>query len=243
MTGIEVNTVSNVNTPALPVSSNAPAQESIRRTSEVKAENAVKEQPKVQPGEELDHVVARSKDGDTVQVSDDGATELEESLEGAVIAESTVELPESRVEFDFEIEAPEIELPELEKPEVVVYDDTADVNAEPPFGKYTTQQLEMMYQQGAISAYNYNAELERRESIREAAMGENEAFTEEMAALSETASRIEQVNFAIEIAVQSDSKIDLNDRLKVVDAAAEKTKDLARMSEEEGRLWDYQLRA
>ena len=74
-------------------------------------------------------------------------------------------------------------------------------------------------------------------------MSENEAFSEEMGALNETAYRIELANFAIDTAAQSDSKIDLNDRLKAVDTAAEKTKDQARVTEEEGRLWDYQLRA
>lgn len=247
MAGIELNTVSAVNTTAQQVSSDAPVRESIRRT-EIKPEEATKVQSEDSSGvsteEELDNVVARSKDGDTVQVSDDGATELEESLEGAVIAETDAQASESRREYDFEIEAPEVEVVEVETPQTVLpKEDTSDANAEPPFGKYTSQQLEMMYQQGAISPYNYNAELERRENILKAAMGEAEEFSRDMGVLNETSRRVEQVDFAVKSAINSESKIDLSDRLKAVDTATEKTKTQARVTEEEGRLWDYQLRA
>lgn len=224
MAGIELNTVATANAQIQQVSSNAPAQENIRRTSEVKADDTVK----VKEKEELENVVARSEDGDTVQVSEDGATELEESLEGTVIAETTETdraSAEDRKEFDFEIERP-----------VVSMDD-------PPYGEYTTSELETMYQQGEISEYSYNSEMERRESIREAAMGENEEFSKEMGALNSEAQRAEEMNFAIDTAINSESKIDLNDRLAAVDRSVEKEKNQARITEEEGRLWDYQLRA
>ena len=175
--------------------------------------------------------MARSEDGDTVQVSEDGATELEESLEGTVIAETTEPAEttrasvENREDLDFEIERPEIS------------------TDDPPYGEYTTSELETMYQQGEISAYSYNSELERRESIREAAMGENEEFSKEMSALNSEAQRTKEANFALDTAINSESKIDLNDRLAAVDRSVEKEKDQARITEEEGRLWDYQLRA
>ncbi len=243
MAGIELNTIATANAQTQQVSSNAPAQENIRRTSEVKAEDTAKvkaedaakvkaeDTARAKEKEELENVVARSEDGDTVQVSEDGATELEESLEGTVIAETTEPAEttrtsvENREEPDFEVERP-----------VISTDD-------PPYGEYTTSELETMYQQGEISAYSYNSELERRESIREAAMGENKEFSKEMSALNSEAQRTKEANFAIDTAINSESKIDLNDRLAAVDRSVEKEKNQARITEEEGRLWDYQLRA
>ncbi|MCR4674630.1 MAG: hypothetical protein K5675_06445 [Lachnospiraceae bacterium] len=250
MAGIELNNaVSTIATPTQQVSSNAPAQESIRRTSEVnadtakvKADDAAKARAedaaktKERHEKELENVVARSKDGDTVQVSDDGATELSESKDGIVVAES-VELVDNRTEPDYEIELPEA--PEIVVPETT---DSFEIDG-PPYGGYTAQQLETSYQQGEISAYAYNSELERRAAIREAAMGEVEETSEELGGLDAESERVEQADFAIETAVESDSKIDIEDRMEAINQTVENERTQARLTEEEGRLWDYQLRA
>ena len=231
------------------VSSNAPAQEAIRRTSEVKVENTTKtiEPEQVQKvkepdhHEELENVVARSEDGDTVQVSDDGAEELVESREGAVVAETEEPVAVTRPETDFEIEAPEIV--EIETPEIEIPEETTEEVDGPPFSGYTSQELQALYQQGMISAYTYNNEVERREAILEAAMGENEEINEEISGISAASNRLAQADFAIETAVNSESKISLDDRLDAVNSTIENEKTQARITEEAGKLWDYQLRA
>lgn len=242
MTGIELNkAVSTVTTPTQQVSSNAPAQESIRRTSEVKTDDTAKAKERHEA--ELENVVARSKDGDTVQVSDDGATELTESKDGIVVSEKENLAKDERVEYDFEIEKPEI--PETEAPKPEVKTEITDTGAmeEESYARYTEEELEVSYQQGEISAYAFNIEMERREALREAAMGESEELNETMGTLEEEENRTQQTDFAIDTALESESTIDIDDRLEIINRNAEAQRTQARITEEEGRLWDYQLRA
>ncbi len=262
MAGVELNIVSTAKI-AEPVSSNAPAQEAIRRTPEVKTADAARvkqqveaEKPKkkTEPKRQeaaLENVVARSKDGDTVQVSEDGATELEESREGIVVAESAEASYEPEKEENFSIERPEIqeterpeiELPEVETPEITLLGSGEDEVDGPPFNEYSTGQMEAFYQDGDISAYTYNTEISRREALHEQIMEENREFGDKMSEVTQTASRVEQSDFAVETAVNSESKIDVKDRLDAVNSTDDAQKAATRASEEEGRLWDYQLRA
>jgi len=253
MAGVELNTVSTANT-TVQVSSNAPVRETIRRTSDVNTAEIAKEKTQKEAADTrqreedlLENVVARSEHGDTVQVSDDGATELEESREGTVIAEDTsaenTKATANESEENFIIEQPKIELPEIEKPKIQLPDEQEHEVDGPPFSGYSSSQLEAFYQQGEISAYAYDAEMSRREELREELLDENRSFGDRMAEISGVAERTIQANFAVESAINSESKIDLKDRLDAVNSIDESRKAAARISEEEGRLWDYQLRA
>lgn len=255
MAGVELNIVSTAKM-AEPVSSNAPMRETIRRNSDVKTADAatIKQQveaektketkePKRQEADTLENVVARSEDGDTVQVSKDGAEELKESREGAVVYEAEEASYEPEKEEDFSIERPEIEPPVVETPEVVLLGSDEDEVDGPPFNEYSTGQMEALYQDGDISAYTYNTEISRREALHEQIMEENREFDEDMSELTKNASRVEQTDFTVEAAIKSESKFDVKDRLDAVNSTDEARKAAARASEEEGRLWDYQLRA
>jgi hypothetical protein len=255
MAGVELNIVSTAKM-AEPVSSNAPMRETIRRNSDVKTADAatIKQQveaektketkePKRQEADTLENVVARSEDGDTVQVSKDGAEELKESREGAVVYEAEEASYEPEKEEDFSIERPEIEPPVVETPEVVLLGSDEDEVDGPPFNEYSTGQMEALYQDGDISAYTYNTEISRREALHEQIMEENREFDEDMSELTKNASRVEQTDFTVEAAINSESKFDVKDRLDAVNSTDEARKAAARASEEEGRLWDYQLRA
>jgi len=255
MAGVELNIVSTAKM-AEPVSSNAPMRETIRRNSDVKTADAatIKKQveaektketkePKRQEADTLENVVARSEDGDTVQVSKDGAEELKESREGAVVYEAEEASYEPEKEEDFSIERPEIEPPVVETPEVVLLGSDEDEVDGPPFNEYSTGQMEALYQDGDISAYTYNTEISRREALHEQIMEENREFDEDMSELTKNASRVEQTDFTVEAAIKSESKFDVKDRLDAVNSTDEARKAAARASEEEGRLWDYQLRA
>ena len=255
MAGGELNIVSTAKM-AEPVSSNAPRRETIRRNSDVKTADAatIKQQveaektketkePKRQEADTLENVVARSEDGDTVQVSEDGAAELKESREGAVVYEAEEASYEPEKEEDFSIERPEIEPPVVETPEVVLLGSDEDEVDGPPFNEYSTGQMEALYQDGDISAYTYNTEISRREALHEQIMEENREFDEDMSELTKNASRVEQTDFTVEAAIKSESKFDVKDRLDAVNSTDEARKAAARASEEEGRLWDYQLRA
>lgn len=255
MAGVELNIVSTAKM-AEPVSSNAPMRETIRRNSDVKTADAatIKQQveaektketkePKRQEADTLENVVARSEDGDTVQVSKDGAEELKESREGAVVYDAEEASYEPEKEEDFSIERPEIEPPVVETPEVVLLGSDEDEVDGPPFNEYSTGQMEALYQDGDISAYTYNTEISRREALHEQIMEENREFDEDMSELTKNASRVEQTDFTVEAAIKSESKFDVKDRLDAVNSTDEARKAAARASEEEGRLWDYQLRA
>ncbi len=271
MAGVELNVVSTANM-AKPVSSNAPTRETIRRTPEIKTADTVKvqkqdeaEKPKLNKKEEsLENVVARSEYGDTVQVSEDGANELEESRQGAVVAEEgeasylanekdneenfSIERPEIA-----EIEKPEIVLPEVKTPEVELLG-SQEVEVEgPPFNEYSSGQMEAFYQDGDISEYTYDTEISRRKALHDEIMEENSAFTNKMSEVTASAARAEQADFAIDAALDSESKFDIKDRMTAVNgkdgsskasvAIDEDRKIAARVTEEEGKLWDYQLRA
>ena len=197
----------------------------------------------------LENVVSVSEDGDTVQVSDDGATELSESTEGAVVSTAAAEADATRgVEEDIEIEpieAPEIE--PIEAPEITpitATTDTADSQAAniTSFVGYTDQQVEQMYLEGEISQNDYNNEIARREEIEQGRRDEAERFGETMGRLEEADSRVERADFAIESAIKSgNEKIGLNERLSAVDSVFEERESAVRRQQEAGRLWDYQL--
>lgn len=271
MAGVELNVVSTANM-AKPVSSNAPTRETIRRTPEIKTAESVEvkstqqdEAKKINTSnqEPLENVVARSEYGDTVQVSDDGALELEESRQGIVTAEENApeKASENEKEENFsierpeivEIERPEIVLPEVEAPEVELLG-SQEVEVEgPPFNEYSSGQMEAFYQDGDISEYTYETEISRRQALHEEIMEENTAFNNQMTEVTASAARTAQADFAIDAALDSESKFDLKDRMTAVNGPTENTKAAvdtndnqkiaARATEEEGRLWDYQLRA
>ena len=260
MAGMNLNIVSTANM-TKPVSSDAPARETIRRTPEIKTADTVEAKTKQQDETEksknvnqetLENVVARSEYGDTVQVSDDGANELEESRQGIVTAEGR-ELVYAGDEEDFSIERPEVV--EIERPEIVlpetkekVPEDTHLESDEmtvegPPFNGYSSEQLEAFYQAGKISEYTYESEMDRRKVLHDEIIEETKAFTNEMTEVTADASRVQRTDFAIETAINSESKFDIKDRMDAINSADESRKAQARITEEEGRLWDYQLRA
>ena len=261
MAGMNLNIVSTANM-AKPVSSNAPTRETIRRTPEIKTSDTVEvktkqpeevEKPKTAEHETLENVVARSEYGDTVQVSDDGASELEESRQGIVTAEDRESAYADEKEENFSIERPE--LVEIERPEIVLPETkekapevellgSGEVVVEgPPFNEYSSGQLEAFYQDGEISEYTYESEINRRKTLHDEILEETKAFTNEMTEVTADASRTQQADFAIEAAIGSESKYDLKDRMDAINSTDESRKAQARVSEEEGRLWDYQLRA
>ncbi|MCR4798480.1 MAG: hypothetical protein K5853_08550 [Lachnospiraceae bacterium] len=288
MAGIELNNMLNTPTNRMAeVSSNAPAQESIRRTSEITSGEKATETEKQPDTKEamkkaaeareaaLENVVARSEDGDTVQVSEDGETELSESTEGNVRAESSDDAAKPTLREDnFEVKAEEdqeraAEIAERAAENAKKAQEAAEKAAEiaretieatqekaaqeeaeaaedkvvvngPPFPGYTEQQLETMYLQGDISRADFTTEESRREEIKESVAEENSSVNEDMAQVTAAGRRAQQVDFAIETALESESEIDIETRLAAV---SENEKNQSRMAEEAGKLWDYQLRA
>ena len=195
----------------------------------------------------LENVVSVSDDGDTVQVSDEGALELSESETGAVISQGGNETGTVRDEEDIEvepIEAPEIEPIEAPELEPITNDTDTEKREITSFVGYTDQQVEQMYLEGEISQNDYNNEIARREEMEASDREDREQFNYEMGRLEEADTRTEMADFAIESAVESgNEKIGLNERMKAVDALFEGRQDAARRQEEAGRLWDYQLQA
>ena len=194
----------------------------------------------------LSNVVSRSEDGDTVQVSDDGATELEESVSGAVVSMTAGETEAARAAEDIEIEpieAPEIE--PIEAPEitpVTTGDDSAAERDITSFVGYTDQQVEQMYLEGEISQNDYNNEIARREEIEESGRADREKLSRDMGRLEQADSRNERADFALETATESgNDRVGLSERLQAVDDLFEDRDRAVRRQQEAGRLWDYQL--
>ncbi len=200
--------------------------------------------------ETLENVVSVSEDGDTVQVSDEGSRELDESASGTVISQTDREPETSRFEEDIEIEPitpPEItpiEAPEIAS-ETAAAEETESADRDiTSFAGYTDQQVEQMYLEGEISQNDYNNEIARREEMEASEREEREQLSRDMGRLDERASRNEMADFAIENAVENgNDKIGLNERLQAVDSLFEDRVNATRRQEEAGRLWDYQLRA
>ena len=255
-----VNTPESMTTNADKVTTNTNEIRTEDRTQETPVDRAVadrrekertesdRETEKQRTREDLENVVSVSEDGDTVQVSEDGATELEESASGAVVSRTDAEEKASiREEEDIEIEpveAPEIEpieAPEITPIENNTGDDKRQINS---FVGYTDQQVEQMYLEGEISQNDYNTEIARREEIEEARKAEGDKFSSDMSRLEEIDSRTERADIAIDMAVKSGNEdIGIKERLDAVDSAFNERQDAARRQEEAGRLWDIQLRA
>ncbi len=195
----------------------------------------------------LENVVSVSDDGDTVQVSDEGAQELTESTSGAVVSQRQTEAEALRDEEDIEIEpieAPEIE--PVEAPELTpIAEETETAKREiTSFAGYSDKQIEQMYLKGEISQNDYNMELARREELESAERADREQFNYEMGRLEEADTRTEMADFAIKSGIENgNEKIGLNERMKAVESVFEDRQNAARRQEEAGRLWDYQLQA
>ena len=279
MAGIELNNMLNTPTNRMAeVSSNAPAQESIRRTSEITSGEKATETEKQPDTKEAMKKAAEAREAaleNVVARSEDGATELSESTEGNVRAESSDEAAKPTLREDnFEVKAEEnqeraAEIAERAAENAKKAQEAAEKAAEiaretieatqekaaqeeaeaaedkvvvngPPFPGYTEQQLETMYLQGDISRADFTTEESRREEIKESVAEENSSVNEDMAQVTAAGRRAQQVDFAIETALESESKIDIETRLAAV---SDNEKNQSRMTEEAGKLWDYQLRA
>ena len=224
-----------------------PVDKAVEDRREKERTDSARETEKQRTEENLDNVVSVSEDGDTVQVSEDGATELEESASGAVVSRTDSEdKAVIREEEDIEIEpveAPEIEpieAPEIEPVNNATDTDKRQINS---FVGYTDQQVEQMYLEGEISQNDYNTEIARREEVEEARKAEGDKFSSDMTRLGEIDSRSERADIAIDMAVKSGNEnIGIKERLDAVDSTFNE-KDTARRQEEAGRLWDIQLRA
>ncbi|MBR5116381.1 MAG: hypothetical protein IK096_04880, partial [Lachnospiraceae bacterium] len=149
-----------------------------------------------QPERELDHVIAISKDGDTVQASDEAIRELdEEEKDGRVIgdpanqrqevengSESRQELLELELERSAEIREALIEAAQEEhearreealegQPNAVLADEKETIAEEGQINSfigYSDAELERLVLQGDISRTDYNKEMESREAKEEA---------------------------------------------------------------------------
>ncbi|MBR5115640.1 MAG: hypothetical protein IK096_01110, partial [Lachnospiraceae bacterium] len=197
-----------------PVQNQARQAEPVRQTREdaPKIDQPERKQPEVgrpetdekkpdraeqrQPERELDHVIAVSKDGDTVQASDEAIRELdEEEQDGRVIgdpanqrqevensSESRQELLELELERSAEIREALIEAAQEEhearreealegQPNAVLADEKETIAEEGQINSfigYSDAELERLVLQGDISRTDYNKEMESREAKEEA---------------------------------------------------------------------------
>ena len=249
---VENTSVDNTKTGATEIRTPAQRQESavdraVTEKQDRQQADRTREAEKQRRDDALENVVSVSDDGDTVQVSDEGAEELLESTSGAVVSQGETIAEAAREEEDIEIEpieAPEIE--PIEAPEITPVDtETATQKQDiTSFAGYTDQQVEQMYLEGEISQSDYNNEIARREEMRASDAADREEFSREMGRLEEADTRTQMADFAIESAVENgNEKIGLNERLQAVDSVFEDRQDAARRQEEAGRLWDYQLQA
>ena len=235
--------------------------EATTRQREKERTDSVRESAIQRREEALENVVSRSEDGDTLQVSEDGATEQKESTDGAVLSKTEETETDRTAEEDIAIEpveAPEIEpieVPEIEAAEEVSSAEEAALKEEAAaeaseeeasnitsFVGYTDQQVQQMYIEGEISQNDYNNEIARREEERQSRMEELDKLGSDMGRLREADSRVGRADFAIEKATESgNDRIGLNERLQAVDDVFTEREAAVRRQQEAGRLWDYQL--
>ena len=141
MAGMQIRPISN--------SSPMPA---VTQVQNVKGPLADAEKPSAQKQEireQLENVVSKSKDGDTVQVSDKSSEKLEEDAFGRVdILKKEDEAKKAEEEKEKEAE-------EKEQQRIT------------SFAGLTEDQLEMMYRKGEISKQEYDKQIELKESLKE----------------------------------------------------------------------------
>ena len=227
-----------------------PKEKSAERVTELSEKSASPEKVDLSREREDIASVSVSEDGDVVAVSENGVKALSEKEE-----DDAKVLREENEEFDITEETEE----ETYEPEI---------NS---LVGYTENQIFELYKDGRISYNDYQQHLEKEAAEKETAKAELEESDEEIAAASGALQRVEEENIAIENinGPEGAAAVDAMDRVKgnapeddnnsgnaikipgqisiSVDEGSTKgevqnTRN-ERKAAEEGRLWDYQLRA
>ncbi|MBQ3790131.1 MAG: hypothetical protein II800_04290 [Lachnospiraceae bacterium] len=222
-----------------------------RRQPEIERPEAADNKPERverQPERELDHVIAVSKDGDTVQASDEAIRELdEEEQDGRVIgdpanaqrevengSESRQELLELELERSAEIREAQIEAAQEEheerreealqgQPNAVLADEEETIAEEGQINSfigYSDAELERLVLQGDISRTDYNKEMESREAKEEAREEELADFSLESTRNNAERTRAQMQEREIEAAFSDEANETLNagERAQVLQA-------------------------
>lgn len=204
------------------------AQEAIQRQRDDSAENAREKQQQISR-QNLENVVSRSEDGDTVQVK----PETKELTMGTVTMRESE--PSQAQKF----------LEERRKKEA---EDDSRATEITSFAGYTSSQIERLYQQGRISRQDYEREMANRRDRNEATASNNAQTEREMARLNGTLSRAQMDASAIDAAYGSGSNANspasASERIDAMQRMQDynQTQDSLRVNEGR-RQWDYQLQA
>ncbi len=223
------------------------AEESAILTKEAEPE-------KVPPAqEELENVVAVSKDGDTVQVKPETeeALELRGSFSVSEDNGSAADEIRDRMMEDFEemkAESREAILAQREaqaQAAEAARENASDENTEASesgavsavsqsLTGISDAQLEKMYVDGSISRYDYDREMQSRESATEAAKANNSEASRQMGVINAESANEKQTSEAIESAYGGDSALPPQIAKDVLEAM-----DIGERAAQENAIPDY----
>ncbi|MBR1599094.1 MAG: hypothetical protein IJ661_09315 [Lachnospiraceae bacterium] len=225
VTKTQINPVNNPVTPAkVNNSSNIKAVD----TPEIQKEDRIEDSKSSEERRErireelLENVVSVSEDGDTVQVSDDGADKLEDVVNQADIYDEETPINELKPDSYYvemtKAAQEDKKIDILDNEKNIIVEDSDDVNSTlntvdsddkvtniTSFNGYTDTQLEQMYLKGEISKYNYDQEMNARETEREELQDNNENASKQVMATVNGMERVSQDAAQIKQAFAEDS--------------------------------------
>ncbi len=126
--------------------------------------------------EELEDLIAKSEDGDTVQASADAVEKLDEDRNVGRVVEKNSLLAAKETEPEKKEVKPEAK-PEVKEVKPEEKEDEGSDTKVTSYAGYTEAQLKTMVNKGKISRDSYNREIEKRDSEREDKAEESEKLS------------------------------------------------------------------
>lgn len=185
---------------------------------------------------QLENVVSRSEDGDTVQVDPTTAELATGSVTARDNSSDAAQALQDKQREDQQ-RADEIAMKRQER--------QAEVTS---FAGYTTSQIEQLYQQGRISRQDYERQIAIREERTQSTMDSNSASSEQFARLNGTMNRAERdaqaINTAYSDSANQSYMQTAQDRIDAMQRINENSRENQTRTANEGRRqWAYQLQA
>lgn len=177
----------------------------------------------------LDHVVATSDFGDTLQVSEEGQARYDQYDQTALLPpmfrKTEAEQAAVSMEADTETEAKAVETAEESEPAVIPEEKTA--SAPTSYAGISDSQMRELYLKGVISRYDYDSVIEQRKEVRESEDERKDQLDQQLDTAIQRTDKVDRESEAIRIAFGDDSTPvpDAGTRLDMMDKASKTAED------------------
>ena len=177
----------------------------------------------------LDHVVATSDFGDTLQVSEEGQARYDQYDQTAkmppMFQKAEPEQAAVSMKSDTETNAKAVEIAEESEP-VVTPEETTE-SAPTSYAGISDSQMKELYLKGVISRYDNDSVIEQRKEVRESENERKDQLNQQLDTAIQKTDKVDRESEAIKIAFGDDSSPvpDAGTRLDMMDKASKTAED------------------